>query len=225
MTLKKAVLLPGKKYRKPAPREWAKAEEMYRMGSTQREISELLGVRVEAVSRHMTSAKVVGGESINKARAEIEAKLLKAKREFAEKLAKRKIQAKETTYILNTALRGQLSAEIQAIKARGGAAAEIGPAAKATKDAIEALDRSYELDRKILGITEDEDREDKLPELHVVSMTEAEEEELRNTKALVDEDAIDQDNIERTEEPAPAIEEPSLDETLPDSPEEGVAVE
>lgn len=190
------------RFRKLSRLEWAKAEERYKQGDTQAEIAKAFDIRVETVSRHMTKNKVKGGEKMEKVREEIEAAVTRRKKEFASQLAKRKIMAKEQTYMLVTALQGLFIEDLKNIKEKKGHIHEIAAAGKALREAIGGVREAYDAMKDVLGITPDDDKQNDLPRLEVVSMTEADEEVLRNARAL-NEDEEDEDLVDPPTDPAP----------------------
>lgn len=195
----------SKKFRKLSRLEWIKAEEMYRQGETQAKIAETFGIRIESVSRHMTKAAIKGGDKVEVVKKEIEAAVMRRKKEFAEKRENRKVVAKEQAFGITTALLGLFAQDVKRVKEKGAAAhsAEIGVAGKALKEGLAGVSAAYDLLARVLDITPGEDKTDDLPQLQVVTMSAEEEEALRNAKALSDEE---EEELEE-ESSAPADEE------------------
>lgn len=177
--------------RRLSPREWTEAEELYRMGWTQRQIAEKFKIRVETVSRHMTQYGVKGGEAAEAVREELANALRKKQRNFAEQKAARQVDAKEMLFKMNNALLAKYAREFQEMATSGSSLAALQGVAKALKDSVQALKISREEIYAILEI-QDDDNSDQLPDLVVSSMSDEEENALR-AQIAPDEDDEDDD--------------------------------
>lgn len=173
--------------------QWLEAEELYRQGWTQKQISEKFGIRPEAVSIHMNKVGVKGGESIDVVRQEIEAAVNRKVKEFADKRAARTIDTKEKMHTLINTTLGFFVKELKEAQTTGRGLGSIAGAAKSLKEAVSALKIAREELYVILEIKDDNGGED-APDLFVMTMTAEEEERIRGAGGHIsEEDAADQE--------------------------------
>jgi len=179
-----------KQNRRLSPAEWIAAEELYRQGWTQAQISDKYGCRIETVSRHMTKRNIKGGESAATVREELAAALAKKQRDFAEAKAQRQIDSKEMLYKMTNILVGTFAKEMRDAQAANHSLAALAGSAKALKDALTSLKLGREEMYVLLDI-DDAATKDELPDLSVSSMTLEEEADLRSRVAPDDDDEDD----------------------------------
>lgn len=185
--MKKPPKPSSKSNRRLSPSQWIEAEELYRNGWTQAQISDRFKVRVETVSRHMTKRSVKGGERAESVREELSAALAKKQREFAEAKAQRQIDSKEMMFKMTNILVSAFAKEFQVALSTGKGLSTLQGSAKALKDSLMSLKVGREELYAILEIKDDGAGEN-LPSLTVNSMTEADEAELRARIEPDDED-------------------------------------
>jgi hypothetical protein len=176
--------------RRLSPAQWIEAEELYRSGWTQAQISDKYKVRIETVSRHMTKRSVKGGERAETMREELAAALQKKQREFAEAKAQRQIDSKEMLFKMNNALLATYAREFKHALDTGKGLAAMQGIAKALKDSVLALKVGREELYALLEI-DDSKNQNELPDLSVASMTEEEENDLRSRVESSDEEDDD----------------------------------
>lgn len=185
--------------RRLTPKEWAKAEEMYANGHTQKEVAEKFGIRIETVSRHMTAAKIKGGEKLDKVREENLAKIAAMEREYAEKMAFRSIYAKEQLAGIQLNLLQAFGREFKVIREGGHSLASLQATAKALRESVASLKLAREELYCLLEINPDAGTGEKT-KIVVEEMTAEEEAALRNRTSSFGEEVEE-------EVPAPTIEE------------------
>lgn len=172
-----------KKPPQPTLLDWAKAEERYRQGESGLSVAKLLSVRPETVSRHMKAKGVIKGSRMDAVRQEIEDEVMKAKKEFANKLAGRKVRAKERLYNLSEGATVLFHRSMQAIaKDPDATIVSATSAGKALFEVMKGLNTAYDTFAKILDIKPDEDGGGARPELIVREMSAEAEEALRNAQ-------------------------------------------
>lgn len=167
--------------------QWLEAEELYKQGWTQKQISERYGVRIESISIHMAKAGVNGGEKLDMVRAELQEALNRKLREFAEKRANRQIDTKEKFHTLINTLLGFYVKELKNAQEKNLSLDKIAGSARALKESITGLKMAREELYEILEIRPDENRED-IPDLFVMAMSPEEEERIRNSVRPYDDD-------------------------------------
>jgi predicted transcriptional regulator len=171
--------------------QWLEAEELYKQGWTQKDISKKYGIRPETVSVHMSKAKVKGGEHVDVVRQELSEALNRKLKEFAEKRASRQIDTKEKFHTLINTMLGMYVKEIKIATDTGMGLDKLAGAARALKEAVSGLKLAREELYTILDIRPDTDIEN-VPDLFVMPMTEEEEERIRGAGGV----AIDDDEPE-----------------------------
>lgn len=182
--------------------DWAVAEEMYRQGSTQAQIADKFGIRVETVSRHMTKEGVKGGEKVDIVRREAELAVARKKREFAERVADRKIRAKDDIYNLTQTTLALFAKEVKAVKDKSDPMGVLLPAAKTMKDALAGIGQAWDQFVKVLDIKPNEDNPEQVPEIVVRGMTADEERALREQQRAIEDADVDEgiDSLAKGEE-------------------------
>lgn len=163
-------------------KQWIEAEELYRHGWTQKQISEKFGVRVEAVSIHMRNKNVKSGEREEAVRDEVRKQVDSRIREFTEKKAMRQIETKESFYTLVRTLVSMFVKDVKTAQDNGHGIALAGGAAKALREALAGVKMAREELYTILNVAEIDDLEDDLPSLGVSTLTEVEEQILRSRR-------------------------------------------
>jgi hypothetical protein len=201
--------------------QWIEAEEMYRQGFTQKDISKRFNVRVETVSIHMNKRRVKPGENEDAVRREIQAALQKKLREFSEKRADRQIDTKEKLYTITNTLLAIFVRELKSSQGKGEALKIMGGSAKALKESLMSMKMIREELYTILDIKPDDNVEE-LPELGVSTLTPDEEQALREAKTGdYDDDDIEdllaqsEDLVTTAEEEAEPIESEGDEEEAP----------
>jgi IS30 family transposase len=187
--------------------QWLEAEELYKQGWTQREIGKKFGVRPETVSVHMNRHKIKGGENIDVVKQEMEIHLQRKLREFMEKKANRQIDTKEKFHtLINTTLAFFIK-DIKAAQDSGVGLDKIAGSARSLKEAVQALKIAREELYTILDIQPDVGIED-APDLFVMTMSPEDEDAIRGSGKLSDDDeelleleegAIEMENVVRPE--------------------------
>ena len=167
--------------------QWLEAEELYRQGKTQKDIAKKFGVRPETVSQHMNKNAVKSGENIDVVRQELEIAVTRKMREFAEKRASRQIDTKEKMHTLINTTLGLFIKELKKASDPGSSLDKVSGSARALKEALSALKIAREELYVLLEIKTDLNLED-APDLFIMSMTEEEEDRIRNAKADVSDD-------------------------------------
>lgn len=183
----------AKKNRRMSPAQWVEAEELYRQGWTQAQLSDRYKVRVETVSRHMSGKKIKGGERAEAVRGEVANALLRKQREFSEVKAQREIDAKDMLFKMNNVLLGAYAREFQQAMSTGKGLAALSASAKALKDSLMSLRLGREEIYAILEV-KDGGAGAELPTLEVSSMTD-EEEALLRSRVTDDDEEEEEDDV------------------------------
>lgn len=162
--------------------DWLEAEELYKQGWTQKQIGAKFKVRPETVSQHMSKLKIKGGEKVDVVRQEMEAALLRKLKEFAEKRANRTIDTKEKFHTLINSLLAFFVREMKEAQDKNTSLDKMSGSARALKEAITGLKMAREELYAILEI-KPELSQDEVPDLFVMTMTEADEARIRGSGA------------------------------------------
>jgi predicted XRE-type DNA-binding protein len=184
------------------PSAWAEVEALYAAGElSQEQISVKLGITREAVSRHMTKKKIVGGSKAAELAAATKAAVNEAIVTDASILAARIKETKDNHYQMASGLAKLVWNEILVAKKNGTAVGAIYPNIKSLQTAINALKQCREERFAVLGLDRPDamDNSD-LPELVVSELTEAQVEQLRLGQAQ-----------EMSDDPEPAMALPESD--------------
>lgn len=198
---------------KMTKRDWLEAEELYKQGWTQKQISLKYKIRPETVSLHMTKAGVKGGENVDVVRQEMEAALHRKLKEFAEKRASRQIDTKEKFHTLVNSVLNFFVKDLKKASDAGHGLDKISGTGRALREAMSGLKLAREELYTILDIRDDLDVSE-APDLHVSTLSPEDEERIRNSGAYETDD-------EEGDLSADELEELRLmAETMPEDPED-----
>lgn len=190
-------------------RDWMEAEELYKQGWTQKQISIKYKIRPETVSLHMTKVGVRGGENVDVVRQEMEAALYRKLKEFAEKRASRQIDTKEKFHTLVNSVLNFFVRDLKKASDAGQGLDKMSGTSRSLREAITGLKLAREELYAILDIRNDMDIAE-APDLHVSTLSREDEERIRSAGAYGDddEDGLSQDELEELRIMAETMPEP-----------------
>lgn len=223
------VVEDDEKAKRLTPREYARAKTMWQSGDySLKEISDTVGVSATALSRRFKRDSVSKGSDAKKVSAAVKRAIEKTSAAQAEELASTahdiKMLALKSIELFNK----KNYADVVACIKSGRPLGEIQGDLKALKIASEIVNLNYGTGARILGLDQDLNLEDALPELQIHIMTENDVAELREQQRREEAEAngeIDDDDLIGTElspDDLDALDE-ALDEVDDDIVEEGEA--
>lgn len=217
------------KSKRLTPREYARAKQMWQSGDySLKEISDTVGVSATALSRRFKRDSVSKGSDAKKVSAAVKRAIEKTSAAQAEELASTahdiKMLALKSIELFNKKNYADVVACIKANRPL----AEIQGDLKALKIASEIVNLNYGTGARILGLDQDLNLEDALPELQIHIMTENDVADLREQQRREEAEAngeIDDDDLLGTELSADDLDalDEALDEVDDDIVEEGEA--
>ena len=179
-------------------RDWMEAEELYKQGWTQKQISIKYKIRPETVSLHMTKAGIKGGENVDVVRQEMEAALYRKIKEFAEKRASRQIDTKEKFHTLVNSVLNFFVKDLKKASDLGHGLDKISGQARSLREAITGLKLAREELYTILDIRDDLDVSE-APDLYVSSLSKEDEDRIRASGAYGEDDEDEQNPLSEDE--------------------------
>lgn len=214
------------KAKRLTPREYARAKTMWQSGDySLKEISDTVGVSATALSRRFKRDSVSKGSDAKKVSAAVKRAIEKTSAAQAEELASTahdiKMLALKSIELFNKKNYADVVACIKA----GRPLAEIQGDIKALKIASEIVNLNYATGARILGLDQDLNMDDQLPELQIHLMTENDVAELREQQRREEAEAngeIDDDDLLGTELSPDDLD--ALDEAL-DAEDDDIVVE
>lgn len=191
------------KSKRLTPREYARAKQMWQSGDySLKEISDTVGVSATALSRRFKRDSVSKGSDAKKVSAAVKRAIEKTSAAQAEELASTahdiKMLALKSIELFNK----KNYADIVACIKTNRPLAEIQGDLKALKIASEIVSMNYGTGARILGLDQDLNLDDALPELQIHLMTENDVAELREQQRREEAEAngeIDDDDLVGTE--------------------------
>ena len=214
------------KSKRLTPREYARAKTMWQSGDySLKEISDTVGVSATALSRRFKRDSVAKGSDAKKVSAAVKRAIEKTSAAQAEELASTahdiKMLALKSIELFNKKNYADIVACIKANRPL----AEIQGDLKALKIASEIVNLNYGTGARILGLDQDLNMEDELPELQIHIMTENDVAELREQQRreeAVANGEIDDDDLLDTDLTADDLD--ALDKAL-DEADDDIVVE
>lgn len=166
--------------RRLTPSEWAKAESLYESGDYSLDmIAVEFGVHVITVQRHMKTHGIEKGSRAASIKDRVADRMAEEAEAEASVTAKRIRETKEEHYRLNQAIDKRMVREVVTADAEGRSLATSGSLIKTLKMMAETLKITRENRYTVLGIIDNDTRDDELPTLEVRDMLEEEIEEIR----------------------------------------------
>lgn len=204
------------KSKRLTPREYARAKTMWTSGDySLKEISDAVGVSATALSRRFKRDSVSKGSDAKKVSAAVKRAIEKTSAAQAEELASTAHDIKMLSLkAIELYTKKGYSDVVNCIKT-GRSVAEIQGDLKALKLASEIVSMNYGTGARILGLDQDLNIDDTLPELQITLMTENDVAELREQQRREEAEAngeIDDDDLLGTELSADDLD--ALDEAL-----------